>query len=64
MASQRSISPNRSISPLATTPSRRQQHAQKKTVGPAGNRKSKRAEDVLPFFELGENNKKTCIFCV
>jgi len=58
--SQRPYSP---VSPT-TTPSRRQRRAQKKALGPAGNRHSKRAEDVLPFFIINEDKTKTCSLCV
>ena len=55
--------PHSPVSPTAT-PSRRQRRAQKKTLGPAGNRRFKRAEDVLSFFVINKDKTKTCSFCV
>jgi len=56
--------PHSPISPIAT-PSHRQQRVQKKALGPAGNRRSKRAEDVMSFFIIDKDKKtKTCSLCM
>jgi hypothetical protein len=47
--------------PDLTTP--RQQRSEKRTLGPAGNRKGHVAADTVTFFDI-KGDKKICQFCL
>jgi len=49
--------------PLADPTTSRQQRAELRASGPAGNRKAHKAEDTITFFNT-EGNQRSCKFCL